>query len=115
MTEKEMQDIIDDEITVDCYDEEEANMGWYYFMSESLEFPFRALTKIKKRNGTTEERTLEVVSDATDAERFGGEAFYVNVDYEGILMKVEVRDLQPIDASENTLRALAVWRYDKGE
>jgi hypothetical protein len=114
MTEKEMQDIIDDEITVDCYDAEEANMGWYYFMSESLEYPFMAKAKIKKRNGTTEERNVEVVSEATDAERFGGEEFYVNIDYEGILMKVEVLDLEPINASEDTLRALAVWRYDKG-
>ncbi len=115
MTEKEMQDIIEDEITVDCYDEVEANMGWYYFMSDSLEFPFMAKAKIKKRNGTIEEHTVEVVSDATDAERFGGEEYFVHMDYEGILMKVEVRDLQPIDASEHTLRALAVWRYEKGE
>ena len=115
MTEKEMQDIIDDEITVDCYDKEEANMGWYYYMAESLEFPFRANVTLKKRDGTTETHIVDVVSDATDADRFGGEAFYVHIDYKGLLMKVEVRDLQPIDASENTLQALAVWRYDKGE
>lgn len=115
MTEEEMQNIIDDEITVDCYDEAEANMGWYYFMAESMEFPFMAKAKIKKRNGTTEERSVEVIGNATDADRFGGEEFYVNVDYEGVLMKVEIRDLQPIDASENTLRTLAVWRYGKGE
>ena len=115
MTEEEMQDIIDDEITVDCYGIEEANTGWYYFMSESMEFPFMAKAKIKKRNGITEERTVEVTGNATNEDRFGGEEFYVNVDYEGILIKVEIRDLEPIDASENTLRALAVWRYGKGE
>ena len=115
MTEKEMQDIIENEIEVDCYDEEEANMGWYYFMAESMSFPFMAKTILKKRGGTTEETTVEVVGNATDAERFGGDDFYVNVDYKGVLMKVEVRDLEPIDASEKTGRALAVWRYGKGE
>ena len=109
-----MQDIIEDEIEVDCYDQEEANMGWYYFMAESMSFPFMAKTTIKKRGGATEETTVEVVGNATDAERFGGDDFYVNVDYKGVLMKVEVRDLEPIDASEKTGRALAVWRYGKG-
>ena len=115
MTEEEMQDIIDDEVVVDCYGEEEANMGWYYFMAESMSFPFMAKTTLKKRGGATEAATVEVVGNATDANRFGGEDFYVNVDYNGVLMKVEVRDLEPIDASENTLRTLAVWRYGKGE
>jgi Calcium binding len=115
MTEEEMQYIIDYEIVVDCYDEEEVNMGWFIYMSESIDFPFMAKVPIKKRGGTTEIYTVEVVSDATDEDRFGGEAFYVHVDYEGVLMKVEIRDVQPIDASENTLRALAIWCFDKGD
>jgi Calcium binding len=114
MTEEEIQYIIDYEIVVDCYDDEEVNMSWFIYMSESIEFPFMAKVPIKKRGGTTEIHTVEVVSDATDEDRFGGEAFYVHVDYEGVLMKVEIRDVQPIDASENTLRALAIWRFDKG-
>ena len=114
MTEEEMQYIIDYEVIVDCYDEDEVNMGWYYFMSESLVFPFMAKVPIKKRGGTTEIHTVEVVGNAIDTDDFGGEAFYVHVDYEGTLMKIEVRDVEPIDGSENTLRALAVWRFDKG-
>ena len=113
MTEKEMQNFIEDEITVDCYDEDDANMSWYYFMSESMEFPFRAKVTIKKRNGSSEESTVEVVSDATNGERFRGESFYVNVDYNDVLMKVEISDVHPIDASENTLKALALWQYNK--
>ena len=115
MTEKEMQNLIDNEITVDCYDDDEANMGWYYFMSESLEFPFMAKVIIKKTDGKKEESTVEVVSNATNSDRFNGGGFYVNVAYQGILMKIEVRDLKPINASENTLKALTVWQYAKGE
>jgi hypothetical protein len=33
---------IDDEIIVDCYDETERAMGWYCYLEDRLEFPFRA-------------------------------------------------------------------------
>jgi Calcium binding len=116
MTEEEIKYIIDFDIVVDAKDDEDIYMGWYYFMVETLEFPFKAIAIIKKRNGTTEERTVEVVEDATDAERFKCQAYYVNVDYEGVLMKVEIADLKPINASEETLKAITVWKYwkDKG-
>ena len=116
MTEEEIKQIIGEEITVDANDDDEVYMGWYYFMSESLEFPFKAVATIKKRNGTTEERTVEIVEDATDGDRFKCQAYYVNVDYEGVLMKLEIADLKPINASEETLKAMTVWKYwkDKG-
>ena len=33
---------IDAEILVDAYDEEERAMGWYYYLDETLNFPFQA-------------------------------------------------------------------------
>lgn len=113
MTEEEIQEIIGSEIVVDANDDDEVFMGWYYFMAESLEFPFQAIATIKKRNGTTEERTVEVVEDATNGDRFKCQAYYVNVDYEGVLMKVEIADLKPINASAETLKAITVWKYWK--
>ncbi len=111
MTEAEIKQIIDFEVVVDACDDDEVNMGWYYFMAESLQFPFKAVATIKKRNGTTEERTVDVVEDATDGDRFKCQAYYVNVDLDGVLMKVEVGDLKPINASEETLKAITVWKY----
>ena len=113
MTEEEIKEIIDFEIVVDANGDDEVYMGWYYFMVETLEFPFKAIATIKKRNGTIEERTVEVVEDATDGDRFKCQAYYVNVDYEGVLMKVEIADLKPINASEETLKAMTVWKYWK--
>lgn len=113
MTEEEIQEIIGSEIVVDANDDDEVFMGWYYFMAESLEFPFQAIATIKKRNGTIEERTVEVVEDATNGDRFKCQAYYVNVDYEGVLMKVEIADLKPIKASAETLKAITVWKYWK--
>ena len=113
MTEQEIKQIIDYEVVVDAYDDSEVYMGWYYFMSERLKFPFKAVATIKKRNGTSEKHTVEVVEDATDGDRFKCQAYYVNVDYEGVMMKAEVGDLKPINASEETLKAITVWQYGK--
>ncbi len=111
MTEDEIKQIIEDEIVVDAHDDDEVYMGWYYFMAETLEFPFKAVAKIKKRNGTIEEHTVEVVEDATNPDRFKCQAYYVNVDYEGVLMKIEVADLTPLNASDETQKAITVWKY----
>jgi len=30
------------EIIVDCYSEDEEAMGWYYYLQDNLDFPFKA-------------------------------------------------------------------------
>ncbi len=111
MTEAEIKEIIDLEIVVDANGEDEVFMGWFYFMFETLEFPFKAMATIKKRNGKTEKHIVEVVEDATDGDRFKCQAYHVNVDYNGVLMKMEVADLMPIGASEEVVKAITVWKY----
>src|SRR3990172_7951257 len=39
---------IDMEVVVDCYGAEEQAMSWYYYLEDTLEFPFMA-TCVKKR------------------------------------------------------------------
>lgn len=50
-TQKEIQKIIDYEIVVDCYTDEEVNMGWAIFLSENINYPFEAEYKVKTKNG----------------------------------------------------------------
>lgn len=111
MTEKEIKYIIDFDIVVDAKDDEDIFMGWINFMVDSLQYPFKAIATIKKRNGTTEEHIVDVIEDATNYDRFKCQAYHVNVDYEGVLMKVEIADLKPINASEETQKAIIVWKY----
>ena len=116
MTEAEIKDIIDLEIVVDANGEDKVFMGWYMFMVETLKFPFQAMATIKKRNGKTENHIVEVVEDATDGDRFRCQAYHVNVDYNGVLVKMEVANLKPIGANEEIVKAITVWKYwkDKG-
>ena len=52
LSKEEMQHKIADEIIVDCHDEYEVSMEWYYFMEESLKFPFNAKAKLKNKDGS---------------------------------------------------------------
>jgi Calcium binding len=76
-------------------------------------FPFKAHTNILKRDGSSERTLVDVIQFAADLDRFGGDALYVHVDYQGLMIPVEVRDLEPVDASKRTLYALKVWAYGK--
>ncbi len=49
LTKEEIKYKIDYEIIVDCYDEYEVSMGWYYFMEEKLEFPFTAMPRLRRK------------------------------------------------------------------
>lgn len=111
MTEEQIRQIIEEEIIVDAYDDDEVNMGWYYFIAEGLSFPFQAMAKIKKRDGSTEEYVGTVVEDATDEERFRGETFYVHIDYKGTLMKIEIRDLTIVDATTENHKVIEIWKF----
>ena len=44
-TNPDIEQRIDYEIVVDCYDSEEVAMGWYYYLEDHLAFPFVATCK----------------------------------------------------------------------
>jgi hypothetical protein len=59
------QERIDYEIIVDCYDDDEVMMGWYYYLEEKLTFPFTAKYRSPaKGRGKTTTKLLQVVGMA---------------------------------------------------
>ena len=52
---------ITDEIIVDCYDDEEERMGWYYYMSDNLTFPITATISLLLQAGASEIKAVEIV------------------------------------------------------
>jgi Calcium binding len=106
-------EIIREEIVEDTDGDLERKHKWFDFMEERMDFPFKAYTDIRKRKGPAERCLLEVVGFAAAFDRFGGDALYVHVDYNGIMIPVEVRDLEPVNATSETTFALDVWSYGK--
>lgn len=66
MTKKEMQYRIDYEITVDCYDEREVNLGWFTFLEDELSFPFEAEVVMKTRKGIKQLVKVDVLGIVED-------------------------------------------------
>ncbi len=52
---------IDYEVIVDCYDDDEVAMGWYYYFSDNLVFPIPATVQLKQRGGKVETVDVEIV------------------------------------------------------
>jgi Calcium binding len=60
---------ITDEVIVDCRDEYEQNMGWYYYFEEGLPFPVSATAELRERNGTKTLCAVEIVSITSREDR----------------------------------------------
>lgn len=107
MTKREMDDFIDDEIVVDCYDDWEVASAWETSLSECLNFPFKANAPIKQRGKTVTLEEVEVVEFSD----FGGNKAYVGVDWKGVIMKVDLLALEDIKADEETLKYITAWKH----
>ncbi len=99
------------EVVVDAYDTEERAMGWYYYIAETIQFPFAA--KCKSRRATSPLKIgdfVEVVKIAEASEcqreifviiRWGDETLAIPLSQIDI---VEVKD-------DDTIQAIKDWYY----
>ena len=111
LTSEEIEEIISYQIEVDCYTDEEANLGWYYYLSEGLNFPFEAEYLAKKSNGESEWTKVEVVGSHSTESDFNGYAFYVSINLNNFLVPAKISELRNPDISEEEKEVLFVWNY----
>lgn len=106
------------EIIVDAYNEEEQAMGWYYYLDNKLNFPFKAKWSSNGRESTSSGEDVEVLemSPEEDCQK----EMFVEVLYkEGTaedVFSVSLSHLEPIAADDETQEAVKDWHYwvDKG-
>ena len=72
---KEREERIAMEIVVDAYDEEERAMGWYYYLDDTLGFPFRARCLGKRSTSPLKKGDEVEVTGLADAEECEREMF----------------------------------------
>ena len=111
LTKDEIQHKIDYEIIVDCYDEYEVSMGWYYYMEETLKFPFKAKAKLKKVDGSVKLTEIQVTGLAADEEGFMGNDFDLEILVGGYATDIAYTKLSDIKADDQSLEAFAIWKY----
>ncbi|WP_066376844.1 calcium-binding protein [Anabaena sp. CA = ATCC 33047] len=102
------------EILVDAEDKEDRAMGWYYYLDDTLDFPFMAKWKKKSRKTSTiEEKPVEVLGMAPEDDCL--KDMYVEVAYIGgkddDVYSAKLSDIEAIDVDAETQEAIADWMY----
>ena len=111
LTDEEIERKIYDEIIVDCYDEIEASMGWYYYFEENLYFPFKATAQLKKRDGSVELQEVKITGIASKEEDFMGKDFNLQMQSGDYILPIAYSKLSNIKCTPETLDAFEVWNY----
>ena len=109
MKNTERENRIYNEIIVDCYDEEEQKMGWYYYLEENTLFRFKAEANFKKRNRTKIKQKVDVLQLSSN-EGFENDLL-IGVCYHEDIFDVPLLILLNIKANEKTIEAIEDWRY----
>ncbi len=106
---EERENRIHDEIIVDAYDREEQEMGWYYYLAETMTFPFQAKCIQELRQSP-----LKLGETVTVADMVSGDDSYemlAEIEFMGRTMGVPLYQLEPIDVDDETRQAVEDWQY----
>jgi hypothetical protein len=71
----EREERITMEIVVDAYGPEEQAMGWYYYLQDTMQFPFTAVCTVKRRISPLKEGATIAVVGMTPEEECEQEMF----------------------------------------
>ena len=98
------------DVVVDAYGEEERAMGWYYYLSENLGFPFSARCGEKRSANTIKKGdTLEVLDMADDD--ICKLEMLVSVDWRGEKINIPLAQIFPESDDPDTVQAVEDWLY----
>lgn len=107
-TNRDREERISSEIIVDCYDEVEQAMGWYYYLQNRLLFPFKAHWSTGSSTQTVDVLCLADEDDCT-------KEMMVEIRYWDDQISDEITvplaELQPIAPDPDTAEAIADWHY----
>lgn len=98
------------EVVVDCYDEQERAMGWYYYLQDKINFPFKAKWLSRQKPEGRKVTVLEM-SPEDDCSH---DLFVEVLDRESELEDVfsaKLSDIQPLNTDVTTEEAIKDWNY----
>jgi hypothetical protein len=109
------KDRIEDEVIVDCYDEYEMAMGWFYYLHDNMEFPFKASILGKGKIGSLEEDNIVEVTELinSDENDVSIDDFIatVGVKKDEHIYDIPLNRIKGIDCDNKTDEIIEDWRY----
>ena len=98
------------EIIVGAYDEDERAMGWYYYLEEKLQFPFKARC-ISQREVSPLETGEEVGVVGMSSEDECMSEMFVFIRWGKRTLAVPLEQLEGVDVDDQTKEAIEDWHY----
>jgi hypothetical protein len=107
---EEREERISMEIVVDAYDEGERAMGWYYYLQDKLQFPFKAHCILdRKVSPLAVGDQVEVVDMAPEDECL--HEVMVEIKWGKKNLAIPLAQLKPFDVDDETQEAVDDWHY----
>ncbi|HVB25641.1 MAG TPA: calcium-binding protein [Ktedonobacteraceae bacterium] len=98
------------DITVDANGPEEQAMGWYYYLDDTIHFPFAARCVVRRTTSPLEpDDTVEVVGMAP-AEECEHEML-VLIQWKKRQLAIPLMQLEGVQVDEETQQAIEDWHY----
>ena len=112
---EEREERINMEIVVDANGPEEQAMGWYYYIADTMNFPFSARCVAHRRVSPLELGDEVEVVEIAPAEECEREMF-VMIPWKSRQLAVPLMQLEGIEVDEETQQAIEDWHYwvDRG-
>lgn len=113
MNAKEIRDKIENEIIVDCYDDQEVSMGWYYFFQDELEFPFKAEVSLKTRNEGKKLIEIDILKMVDEEQNYESSRllFEVSLKETELILEIGADKLKNIQGNRSTKEAFEIWNF----
>lgn len=108
--EEDREERITMEIVVDAYGPEEQALGWYYYLEETLSFPFTARCRARRTISPLQVGDeVEVINMAPETEC--EHEMFVMIRWEKEGLGVPLSQLAVTHADEQTRQAVEDWHY----
>ncbi len=101
---------IDMEVVVDAYNEEERAMGWYYYLEDRIDFPFKAKWVSRNQQNGREVIAIEMSPEDECLNDMFVEVLYREGEIEDVF-SARLSEIQPINIDSATKEAIDDWHY----
>ena len=108
---KDLEDLIDMEIIVDCYDEYEQASGWHHYMMEALDFPFQATLRQKNAPHASRAEHVFEIFELEEFESIDDGLWVLARNPEGDVESLELKSIWPTSPGTTRITAIEAWRH----
>lgn len=108
LTKKQIKQIIEDKIEVDCYGEGEIISAWATYLDDYLSYPFTAKYQVEKKSGQQQWQMVKVVSRDSSGINYRSRFYHVKIELREFILSVKLSDLKFVKGQGDTEVAMQV-------